>query len=109
VAAAGAGTSLLLARIIRVITGIVGLIIALGIVFVLLKASPGNTIVSHVNDWAKWLTTPFHGIFHLHSARGTTALNWGIALIVYMFVGSLLARLVATPARALAARRTAAV
>jgi hypothetical protein len=108
-AAAGAGTSLLLARIIRVITGIVGLIIALGIVFVLLKASPGNTIVSHVNDWAKWLTTPFHGIFHLHSARGTTALNWGIALIVYMFVGSLLARLVATPARALAARRAAVV
>jgi hypothetical protein len=108
-AAAGAGTSLLLARIIRVITGIVGLIIALGIAFVLLKASPGNTIVSHVNDWAKWLATPFNGIFHLHSARGTTALNWGIALVVYMLVGSLLARLVATPARALAARRAAAV
>jgi hypothetical protein len=108
-ASAGAGTSLLLARIIRVITGVVGLILALGIVFVLLKASPSNTIVSHVNDWAKWLATPFNGLFHLHSARGTTALNWAIALVVYMIVGSLLARLVAAPARALAARRAAAV
>jgi hypothetical protein len=108
-ASAGAGTSLLLARIIRVITGVVGLILALGIVFVLLKASPSNTIVSHVNDWAKWLATPFNGLFHVHSARGTTALNWAIALVVYMIVGSLLARLVAAPARALAARRAAAV
>ena len=109
VAAAGAGTAVLIARIITTIAGVVALIIALGIAFVVLKASPSNTIVSHVHDWAKWLVGPFDGMFHLHSARGTVALNWGIALVVYLVIGSLLARIVltSTPSRrrrAIAAR-----
>ena len=100
---------LTLARVVRAIVGVIAAIIVLAIVLIVLDANASNTIVSHIREWADTLTTPFHGIFHLHSARGTTALNWGIALIVYMFVGSLLARLVATPARALAARRAAVV
>ncbi len=108
VAAAGAGTSLLIARIVRLIAGVVALILALGIVFVVFKASPSNTIVSHVHDWAHWLATPFNGLFHLHSARGTTALNWGIALVVYLLVGHLIATIIATPARVFH-RRAAAV
>src|ERR1700694_3447882 len=55
VAAAGAGTALLIARVVRAVAGVVALIIALGIAFVVLKASSSNTIVSHVHDWAKWL------------------------------------------------------
>jgi hypothetical protein len=108
VAAAGASTAVMLARLIRAVAGIVALIIALGIAFVALKASPSNTIVSHIHDWAKWLVGPFDGMFHLHSARGTIALNWGIALVVYLMIGSLLAAIVASPARAFR-RRTAAV
>jgi uncharacterized protein involved in cysteine biosynthesis len=97
----------LIARLVRAVAGIVALIIALGIAFVVLKASSSNTIVSHVHDWAKWLVGPFDGMFHMHSARGTVALNWGIALVVYLLVGSLIARIVLAPARAL--RRGAAV
>lgn len=108
VAAAGAGTSLLIARIVRLIAGVVALILALGILFVVLKATPSNTIVSHVHDWAHWLATPFNGLFHLHSARGTIALNWGIALVVYLLVGHLIATIIATPARVFH-RRAAAV
>jgi hypothetical protein len=104
VAAAGAGTALLIARVIRAIAGVVALIIALGVLFVVLKASPSNTIVSHVHDWARWLVGSFDGMFHLHSARGTVALNWGIALVVYLLVGSLIARIVLTPARVLRRR-----
>jgi hypothetical protein len=103
-AAAGANTAVMLARLIRTVAGIVALLIALGIAFVVLKASPSNTIVSHIHDWAKWLVGPFDGMFHLHSARGTIALNWGIALVVYLLIGSLLARIVATPARTLRRR-----
>ena len=108
VAAAGAGTSLLIARLVRLIAGVVALILALGIVFVVFKASPSNTIVSHVHDWAHWLATPFNGLFHLHSARGTVALNWGIALVVYLLVGHLIARIIATPARVVHRHRRAA-
>jgi hypothetical protein len=109
VAAVGAETSVMLARVIRTVAGIVALIIALGIAFVVLKASPSNTIVSHIHSWAHWLAGPFNGMFHLHSARGTVALNWAIALVVYLAIGSLLARLVLTPARAFRRRGTAAV
>jgi uncharacterized protein involved in cysteine biosynthesis len=108
VAAAGAGTTLLIARIVRLVAGVVALILALGIVFVVLKASPSNTIVSHVHDWANWLATPFNGLFHLHSARGTTALNWGVALVVYLLVGHVIARFLATPHRAWRRREVAA-
>ena len=88
--------------------GVIVSVIALGIAFVTLKASPSNTIVSHIHNWAKWLVGPFDGMFHLHSARGTVALNWGIALVVYLVIGSLLARIVLTPARAFR-RRTPTV
>jgi hypothetical protein len=108
VAAAGAGTSLLIARIVRLIAAVVALILVLGIVFVVFKASPSNTIVSHIHGWAHWLATPFNGLFHLHSARGTIALNWGIAAVVYLLVGHLIATIIATPARVFH-RRAAAV
>jgi hypothetical protein len=107
-AAAGAGTAILIARIIRLVAGVVVLLIGLGILFVVFKASPSNTIVSHVHDWAHWLVGPFRGMFHLHGARGTLALNWGIAIIVYLAVAWLISRIVLAPARLLTRRRTAA-
>jgi uncharacterized protein involved in cysteine biosynthesis len=108
-ASAGAGTAILIARIIRIIADVVALILLVGILFVVFKASPSNTIVSHVHDWANWLATPFNGLFHLHSARGTTALNWGIALIVYLVIGHIIASIVAAPARVFHRRRAAEV
>jgi hypothetical protein len=107
VAGAGADAARFLARVITLAAGIVALIIALGIAFIVLKAAPGNTIVSDIHSWAKWLVSPFDGMFHLHSARGPIALNWGIALVVYLVLGSLLTRLVMTPAWALRRRRAA--
>jgi hypothetical protein len=107
-ASAGAGAIATVARVIRLVAGIVALIIALGILFVALKASPGNTIVSHIHDWGSWLTTPFHNMFHVRGARGTLALNWGVALIVYLAVAWLITRILLAPWRAVRRRRTAA-
>jgi hypothetical protein len=108
VAAAGTGTAVLIARVIRTVASVVVAIIALGILFVVLDASTSNTVVSHVHSWARWLAGPFDGMFTLHSAKGTVALNWGIAIVVYLVIAWLLARIVLTPARAFR-RRTAAV
>jgi hypothetical protein len=85
------GVSLVLARVIMFVAGIVALIIALGIAVVVLHANPSNTIVSHVHSWARTLAGPFDGMFTLRSAKATIALNWGIALIVYLVVASLIA------------------
>ncbi len=88
--AMGAG---LLARIVHLVAGLIVLIIVVGILLVLLKANPTNSIVSEVHDWARWLAGPFDGMFTFHSARVAVAVNWGIAAVVYLFVGGLIARL----------------
>ncbi len=82
-----------LARLVHLIVGIVVLIIVAGIVLVLLNANATNTIVSDVHDAARWLAGPFDGIFSFHSARVALAVNWGVAAVVYLIVGGLIARL----------------
>jgi len=82
-----------LARIVHLIVGLIVLIIIAGIVLVLLKANPTNAIISDVHDAARWLAGPFDGIFSFHSARVALAVNWGLAAVVYLIVGGLIARL----------------
>jgi hypothetical protein len=84
----------LLARIVLLVVSVVVLIIVAGILLVVLKANPSNSIVSQVHDWARWLAGPFDGIFSFRNARVAIAVNWGIAAVVYLFVGGLIARLI---------------
>ena len=83
-----------LARIVALILSVVVLIIVAGILLVVLKANPTNTIVSDVHGWARSLAGPFDGIFNFHNARIAVAVNWGIAAVVYLFVGGLIVRLI---------------
>jgi hypothetical protein len=87
----GAG---LLARIVQFVVSIVVLIIVAGILLVVLKANPTNSIVSEVHSWARSLAGPFDGMFSFHSANTAIAVNWGIAAVVYLFAGVLVARLI---------------
>ncbi len=89
--AIGAG---LLARVVRLVVSVVVLIIVAGILLVVLKANPTNTIVSDVHGWARSLAGPFDGIFSFHNPRVAIAVNWGIAAVVYLIVGRLIVRLV---------------
>jgi hypothetical protein len=82
-----------LGRIVHLIVSVVVLVIVAGIVLVLLKANPINTIVSDVHDAARWFAGPFDGIFSFHSARVALAVDWGLAAAVYLIVGGLIARL----------------
>ena len=86
----GAG---LLARVVHVVVSVVVLIIVAGILLVVLKANPTNSIVSEVHSWARSLAGPFDGIFSFHNAHTAIAVNWGIAAVVYLFIGGLIARL----------------
>ena len=92
----GAG---LLARIVRVVVGLVVLILIAGVVLVVLKANPSNSIVSDVHSWARSLAGPFDGIFSFHNAHVAIAVNWGIAAAVYSIVGGLIARLLGSAGR----------
>ncbi len=84
----------LLARFVHVVVSAVVLIVVAGILLVMLKANPTNTIVSDVHGWARWLAGPFDGMFNFQNARTAVAVNWGIAAGVYLFVGGVIARLI---------------
>ena len=93
VGALGQGADLLV-RAVQLVVSIVVLIIVAGILLVVLKANPANSIVSEVHSWAHWLAGPFDGMFSFHSANTAIAVNWGIAAVVYLIVGGLIARLI---------------
>jgi type IV secretory pathway VirB2 component (pilin) len=112
-AGAGAAASLAvvargLARLVRLAAWVVAGIIVAGILLVVLKANPNNSIVSAVHDTARALIGPFAGMFHLDHHRVSIAVNWGIAACVYLIAGALVARLI-TMAGTVGLRRRGAV
>jgi hypothetical protein len=83
-----------LARCVQLVLSGVVLIIVAGILLALLKANPGNSVVSEVHGWGRWLVGPFNGMFSFRHARVALAVNWGIAAVVYLFAGGLISRLI---------------
>jgi predicted cobalt transporter CbtA len=94
VAARGAMTAAsLLARLISLLATLVALVIAAGIAFIVLDANTSNSIVSTVHDVAKFLVGPFDGMFNLDDPKVEVAVNWGIAIVVYLVVARIVVRL----------------
>lgn len=93
---AGAG---LLARVVHLVVSIVVLIIVVGILLIVLKANATNNIVAEIQDWARWLTGPFDGMFSFDNARVAVAVNWGIAAVVYLLIGGLITRVLSRAQR----------
>jgi len=89
----GQGASLL-ARTVQLVVSVVVAIIVAGILLAVLKANPANSIVSEAHSWAQWLAGPFDGMFSFNNPRTAIAVNWGIAGVVYLFVGVVIARLI---------------
>jgi hypothetical protein len=91
------GTGVLaLARAVRVVAGLIVLLIALAIVLRDVDANQANTIVKGVHEGANFFAGAFTGLiaFSGHPKRAITV-NWGIALVVYLVVGALLASMIA--------------
>jgi hypothetical protein len=86
---------LAIARLVRLITWCVVLVIVAGIVLRLLSANQGNVIVRDIHDAGAWLVGPFKNVFSLKHAKANLAANWGLAAVVYLIVGSVIASLIA--------------
>jgi hypothetical protein len=82
------------ARAVILIGTVVAAILVLGIVLTLLGASPHNELVKVIHDAGKFLAGPFRGLFSLHSAKATQAVNWGLAAVVWYLLARLIARLI---------------
>jgi ABC-type dipeptide/oligopeptide/nickel transport system permease component len=83
-----------LARLVRMIAGLVVLVIVVGILLRVLGANPANSIVSDIHDAGRALVGPFKNMFTLKNPKSELAVNWGLAAVVYLIVGGLVAGLI---------------
>src|ERR1041385_4473098 len=84
-----------LARVVRTATTVAVMLIVAGILIHVLGANTSNGLVSAINDAAKWLTQPFHNVFHLSGSKATVAVNWGLAAVIYAIAGGFIASMLA--------------
>jgi hypothetical protein len=89
---------LAIARVIRLIVALAVLVIVAAIVLRVLSANASNVVVRDIHDVGKALVGPFDNMFSIRHAKVSMAVNWGIAALVYLAVGGLIARLIARAA-----------
>jgi hypothetical protein len=85
-----------LGRLVLAVATLIALLIGLAIVLQDVDANGRNTIVKGIHEGANFFAGAFTGLvtFKGHAKREITV-DWGIALIVYLIVGSLIARSIA--------------
>jgi len=76
-----------LARALELVVAVVAVIIAVGVLLVVLEANPDNAIVETWLDAARWLVGPFADFFTLDDRKLQIAVNWGLALLIYVLAG----------------------
>jgi hypothetical protein len=92
-----------LARLIRIVFGVLAAILALGALLVVLRSNinEDNAVVQFITDVADAISGPFSlqdGVFDFSGKNATAKnalLNWGIAAVVYLVIGRVLSNLVA--------------
>ena len=82
------------ASVVMTIATIIAGIIILGIVLVLIGANMQNTVVDFIMDIGRFFAKPFGDLFPQKSVKQNYVVNWGIAAIVYLVVGAILARII---------------
>jgi hypothetical protein len=86
---------LALSRLVRLAVYVVVAVIVAAIVLRLFSANPGNSIVRAIHDAGSTLVGPFRSVFSLDDPKAALAVNWGVAAVVYLVVGSFIASLIA--------------
>lgn len=82
-----------LARVVSLITTVVVGLVVIGIALILLEANRDNELVDWLVGAADFLAEPFDNVFALDGQKARVGVNWGLAAVVYAFVGGLIARL----------------
>ncbi|WP_338602721.1 hypothetical protein [Saccharopolyspora sp. SCSIO 74807] len=81
-----------LANIVDVLTSVIVLAFVLHILFVVFDANQGNQFVSAVYTLAKTLVLGLGDVFTPNDALLGVVLNYGVAALVYLVIGRLIAR-----------------
>ncbi|MBV2353730.1 hypothetical protein KUM39_05040 [Streptomyces sp. J2-1] len=78
-------------RVIAVVADIMALILGLWIVMYLLDANRANSLVQFVHDAASWLAGWSHDLFTFDEQWARVVAGYGLAAVVYLFVGHAIA------------------
>jgi len=81
-----------LAAIIWIIAVVAAFFLILHIIFVLFEANPGNALVDFVSDVANALAWIFRDLFTPDDHKLAVFLNFGLAAIIYLALGRIVAR-----------------
>jgi hypothetical protein len=79
------------AIVIATVADIAALIIGLWILMYLLDANRANGLVSFVRDAARWLAGWSHDLFTFDAEWARVVCGYGLAAVVYLVIGHLLA------------------
>ncbi|MET9388912.1 hypothetical protein ABZY20_00630 [Streptomyces sp. NPDC006624] len=82
---AGAG------RVVAVVADIMAFILGLWILMYLLDANRGNSFVQFIHDAARWLAGWSHDLFTFDEAWARVVCGYGLAAVVYLFIGHAIA------------------
>jgi hypothetical protein len=82
-----------LARLVTLVAGLVALTLVVGILLVVLEANRDNAVVDAALDAARFLAGPFDDMFQPDGRELRVAVNWGLAAVIYLVAGGLIARL----------------
>jgi len=78
-------------NVVAFIADIAAVILGLWILMYLLDANRGNDFVQFVHDAATWLAGWSHDLFTFHKAWARVVAGYGLAAVVYLFVGHAIA------------------
>jgi hypothetical protein len=79
------------ANVVSFITSVILGFLLIGILLVVFEANRSNEIVNFVLNVGEFFADPFDNIFSPDGHKARVALNWGIAALIYGFVGGLIA------------------
>ena len=82
-----------LARAVILLTSAIALVLVAAILLVVLEANRSNDLVQFMRDAAAVLSGPLNGLFTMDSNKAEKAVNWGLAAVVWIALGRLVARL----------------
>ncbi|WP_165977445.1 hypothetical protein, partial [Nonomuraea diastatica] len=82
------------AYLVKVTSRVAALSVLLYAVFTVFKANPANIWYQFVESLASWLSLGLAGLFQLADPRWTALVNYGLAAIVWLIIGSALAGLI---------------
>ncbi|MFF0202747.1 hypothetical protein [Streptomyces sp. NPDC005017] len=78
-------------RVIAIVADIMAFILGLWILMYLLDANPSNSFVQFIHDSARWLAGWSHDLFTFDEAWARVVAGYGLAAVVYLFIGHAIA------------------